>query len=306
MHSDYHAILSHPVIQRLRKERLELNTYLGSLLEEWRVVREEINPKLFALYDQHFHTFEIALQRKTIEEKKLARHEELFRMKLERGEQLTPHTIRLINALVDKEFQRLQWQVHDILDAEDNATRQQKPTEYPAQDIAKLYRSIVKKLHPDTASGVNDTQYNKFWTGAQEAYRTRNAERLRSIYEMVCSSEEPSFDSFDTFDLVEEALYREIERLEGRIASEERKLKNLKESDPYCLRELLHDEQWLAEHRAMLESELRAIENNIARHTAFLSSILGSNWQDNTALPDEQERQTFQEDFVSSTYFHKR
>lgn len=306
MSNHYSAILSHPVIQRLRKERLELSTYLGSLLEEWRVVREEINPKLFALYDQHFRTFEIELQRKTVEEKKLARHEELFRMKLERGEQLTPHAVRLINALVDKEFQRLQWQVHDILDAEDHAAQQQKPVAQPVQDIAKLYRSIVKKLHPDTASGVDDAQYNKFWTGAQEAYKTRNAERLHSIYEMVCASEEPTFDSFDTFDLVEEALYREIERLESRILSEEKKLNSLKESDPYCLRESLYDEQWLAQHRARLESELCTIENNIAQHTAFLNSILGNNWQENTALPGAKEPQTFQEDFVSSTYFNKR
>lgn len=307
MSTEYNSLLSHPVIQRLRQERLELSTYLGSLLEEWRVIREEVNPKLLAVYDHHFRSLEIELQHKTVEEKRLARQEELFRMKLERGEQLTQHNIRLIFALVEKEFQRLQWQVEELLDIDNGTSKTSNSSAYTAQDIAQLYRSIVKKLHPDATSGTSDAQYDKFWSGAQEAYKTRNAERLRSIYEMVCASEELQVEPFDTFDLVEDALYREIERLEGRIASEEKKLQNLKNSDPYCLRESLYNEQWLAEHRAMLEGDLRTIEHNIAQHTAFLHSILGDNWQQSAELPNTaKERQSFQEEFASATYFNKR
>ncbi len=296
------SILAHPRIEALRNYRRELCENLGELLEEWRQIRDDVNPKLHARYDELFRTVEIDIQRRTMEEKMLGRREELFRIKLERGEKLTDHTIRLINSLVDKEFQRIQRQISEAFDQE-IARKQVPSTPRNAEDLPKLYRAIVKKLHPDATATEGTDNYSKFWNNAQEAYQNKNIERLRSIYEMVCITGEDVFEDMAT---AEETLKREVERLEERIVAEERKLRELRQTEPYSLRDALNDPRWIAEQRRELERELSEINREIERHNAFLSSILGSDWKKYIDTPQRKEEQSFQDEFVSSSYFNKR
>lgn len=297
------SILSHPHIQYLRKRRQELADQLGGLLEEWRHITDEINPRLLTLYDDLFRTLEMDIQRKTFEEKQLARREELFRIKLQRGEKLTEHAVRLVHALVDKEFGRMQQQINEALDMDEAERNARARREQNADDLPKLYRAIVKKLHPDAETGETSGNYQKFWSGTQEAYRSKNADRLRSIYEMVCVT---GLDDFDTYNHAEETLTREVERLEGRVAAEEKKLRELKETEPYSLRDSLRNDVWIARHRRSLEEELEDIQRNTERHIAFLNSILGTDWQQHLDEAQLKKNQSFQEEFTSSTYFNGR
>lgn len=120
---------------------------------------------------------------------------------------------------------------------------------------------------------------------------------------MVCITGDDVFEDMAT---AEDTLRREVERLEDRIAAEERKLKELRESEPYTLRDSLEDPRWIAEQRRALEQELEGIHREIERHTAFLSSILGSDWKKYIDTPQRKEEQSFQDEFVSSSYFNKR
>lgn len=295
-----HSILTHPTVEKLRRRRQELCSRLADLLEEWRSIREDINPKLLALYDDHFRPLELNIQQRTLEQEQLARREDLFRMKLERGEKLNEHTIRLVNSLVDREFQRMR---RHLDEASGTGTPTSAPKTDGAEDLPKLYRAIVKKLHPDAAESRHNDWFQKFWNNAQEAYQNKNVERLRSIYDMVCLTED---DAFSDTASAEEILTQEIERLEGRIASEEKKLTELMNSEPYSLRDALNDPQWLAAHRRALEQELAGIEREIERHTAFLASILGDEWRQYLETPQHKESKSFQDEFSSSTYFNNR
>lgn len=297
------SILAHPRIEALRTYRRELCVTLSELLEEWRHVRDEVNPKLLARYDELFRSLEIEIQRRTMEEKMLGRREELFRMKLERGEKLNDHTIRLIHSLVDKEFQRIRRQINEAFAQEHKPSPTPAERAASAEDLPKLYRAIVKKLHPDTAEAEGNAHFSKFWNNAQEAYQNKNVERLRSIYEMVCITGEDVFDDVVT---AEGTLRREVERLEHRIAAEERKLRELYESEPYTLRDVIDDPRWVQAQQHELEQELAAINREIERHTAFLSSILGGDWQKHLDTPEYKQAQSFQEEFVSSSYFNQR
>jgi hypothetical protein len=317
----------HPVLQELRARRKELAQRLAALLEEARVIMEVVNPPILDTYDTLFRAAQIQLQKLTVEAAEVRRREELFRLKLERGEKLTPETIKLVHGIVDREFARIRRTVAEALDDAAKGKEQQQAYKRTksnrkqyggsrtdsqidnaenterTQELVRIYRAVVKKLHPDThtynsarASEHNTVahlaadqyryhkelseqqstlppEFDKFWHQVQEAYKEGNIKRLQSIYDIVCLTEEEQVsDTLDTHS-AEEYLRAEIGRLARRVHAEETKLKNLQTAEPYILKDVIHDECWQQQERERLAHDTALKKQDIMRSRAFLDSI---------------------------------
>ncbi len=315
------TLFTHPLIAELRQRRKQLSEQLLVVTEEARHIRDTINPSILDMYDKHFRAAEIALQRKTLEAAEVGRREELFRIKLERGEKLTERMIEVVNTMVDREFARIHKRLREVFDMKKNeqeksAHKRIKQAEEEGE-VARMYREVVKKLHPDVASASDSSSstvqdlgsrnqapnadFEKFWQNAQEAYKTKNDRQMRSIYEIVCLTEEK--DDFTDILSAEEYLRGEISRLARRVHSEETKLKNMKTSEPYTLRDNIKNGQWREQETNRLAENLTQKERDIARSKAFLESISAGQWS-------QQEKSTkaqfFNDDFMENTYFSAR
>jgi hypothetical protein len=150
------SIAAHPRIVELRARRAACATRLAEILTEMQHIKNQVLPRLLDDYDTHFRTLEITLQKATLHAAELGRREELFRLKLERGEQLTERMIEVVNTIVDREFARVKKRIRETFDM----TAQEREREatdraerHNTGDFAKLYRAIVKKLHPDALGG---------------------------------------------------------------------------------------------------------------------------------------------------------
>jgi hypothetical protein len=311
------AIFSHPRIAELRRRRREALERLKQCALNLHRLQESVLPELLDRYDALFREREIALQRATLLAAEIKRREELFRLKLERGERLTEEMITVVHAIVDREFERVKQRQREALDM--SAQERERNAAERAQrrndgDFAKLYRSIVKKLHPDAASSdAAQPRNEQFWHAAQEAYRERNFSALQSIHDIVCELEDeenndktPDDARWRHYESAEAYLAAEVQRLESRLRNEERKLRDIYNNPPYSLRELMQSPAWVESERAALQSQIAAKQREYEQATTFLSSINALKSEHPERSPEEQRRNDFANDFMENTYFNFR
>ena len=311
------AIFSHPRIAELRRQRREMLERLKRCALELHRLQESVLPELLDRYDALFREREIALQRATLLAAEIKRREELFRIKLERGERLSEEMINAVHTIVDREFERVKKRFRESLETseqEREVAAAERAHRHNDGDFAKLYRSIVKKLHPDAADSdaVRARPRNEqFWHAAQDAYRERNFSALQSIHDLVCEIDDtddnaPNHARWRQYESAESYLTAEIHRLESRIRNEERKLRDICNNPPYSLRELIQSPTWVENERANLQSQIAAKQREYEQAKAFLSSINALSWENPERSPEERERDDFANDFMENTYFNFR
>jgi hypothetical protein len=311
----------HPDIVRLNEERQKYADCLAGLLSEWQEIRDEINPEILRKYNDLFREEEIALQTNTLKNLELGRREELFRTKIERGERLTKQTILLMNTMVDKEFARMRRRMDESLNMtlkERNQVRMQRLQKEEEQELPRLFRTIVKKLHPDAQEGEKgkalSPEQAQFWQTAQEAYKAKNVQRLRSIHELV-RVRTANEDVLAT--MTKDQLETEVNNLRERVSVEEKRLKSIKKKEPFCWKECIDDEQWIHDKRDELAVELERLSKEITLHQEFLDSLVGETWQDFVHKLEEEQKALdnaptgdnslpFIDEFIESTYFNFR
>jgi hypothetical protein len=301
------SITVHPDIAPLRDRLRELRLELRAAVDDWHRLSTEVRPRLHALYHSHFGELERELQQSALAASEMFRRVELLSIKHERGEKLTREIIELINEVVDKEYARFTMRVREAFDMNqrqrDDAERARRGTTSDHELVA-MYRTLVKQLHPDVAeTGESDAGNEAVWHQVQNAYANRNVGQLRSLLTVLGVNEALTREADDwSIDRWRE----EVDTLERRLGLEQRKLRRLRAEEPFTMERELEDEAWRARHRdelvraiARKQDELRDSEK---RYADLTGGLLPSGENPNKT---KQER-TFEEDFMTNTYFGQR
>lgn len=297
----------HPEVEDCRRQVDATLRLCREVLAELTHIREVENPAILRSYDGLFRTLQIDIQRATLEEAELARREELFRLKLERGETLTPKAIEIVNKIVDNEFSKLRRRLADAFDKDArqrNAEKKEQLEEAEAREFPSLYRTIAKEIHPD-ACGDFDAEKRALWEATQQAYASKDVRRLKTIAEIIKSMTPPPETHSGT--LAE--LQQTLSKAQARLQDERNTLDKLKQCEPYTLKGLIADHSWVLAHTDELQQELAAIRSKIDQHIQFLSSLQAWNptsWAGRTKNDAEKKHETFVNDFFSATYFGDR
>ena len=241
----------HPVIVELRSRIKECRQELLNLLYDWHYLQNILHPQIVFQYDSYFGDLEFDLQKKSRVAAEIERRVELLSVKLRRGERLTEKTIKFVNLLVQKEFERKYASENrtsnngagydkrnDYSSANNGDCKIRRPEDeepnlfqndydltdyeykpYSAYEAPKLYRKLVKKLHPDI-SGETEA-FNRFWCNVQDAYRSNDVNRLRLFHQTLCADDENRRYSDNKTE--EMNLRTEISQLEKNIIIEKRK-----------------------------------------------------------------------------------
>lgn len=305
MMGDASAPLLHPDVVRLRAHCAQLRRQLREMAEAWHDMSTNQRRTLTTTYDHHFGGRERELQRVAIEAAEIHRRVELLNTKFTRGEKLTQEVIDRVNLIVDKEFERFHKRLREAFDM----TRAERDREMAARgdqaadgELTTLYRSLVKKLHPD----VNETteEQHAAWQRVQDAYQQRNISQLRSLIAML-EADDASIDHDASITDVDE-LTALAATLENRCDVERRKLERLQSEEPFCIAEQLTDEAWLEAHRAELDAGIVAKRREIADAQEIYRTLTGGSVPPGTDLLKTKDDKTFDQDFMDSTYFGKR
>ncbi len=191
---------------------------------------------------------------------RLKRKIELIQAKKNRQEKVI---ISVIEDNLDEEFAEYQRILEIQIDRMNSAIERGNGkvlSEEDTREIKKLYRAIVKILHPDLHPDITEAQI-KLFHNAVVAYENCDLNTLRIINTMVSDPVLP--------DKNEDELSfqkKEKERLENLIKIINKRIEEIKSNYPYNVKNILEDEE-------KLNAKKTELENTIVEYKETISSF---------------------------------
>ena len=137
------------------------------------------------------------------------------------------------------------------------------------REFKKLYREVVKLLHPDLNPDASEAQI-KLFENAVQAYRSGDLGTLRMIHEMIAGQQSMDDAGQDTWSI----LRKQREELAGMIAAVRESIARIKAEYPFTVLEILNDSEKLSERRKELEYIMDYYNELIQFYAAKLQETL--------------------------------
>lgn len=266
------------VITKLEMQTNSLRQELECLVGQWSKLQFDLHPRLIHTYHNLFGQLEFSLKKKVIYSESTRQKVELLRERLKKGEKITEETLKAIEHYVS-----LRAGTKDTADNSsankdislfqtiDNESRKSLLPSSPIEDkyeMTKIYRDLVKKLHPDKSN--HSTQFQRYWEPVQVAYKSSNLERLRLYHKILCPFD---YKKLCLKQSALNALRLDINELKKTIDNEKEKIAKIKEREPFCLEDKFKNEIWVTSRKKQLENKIFFTEVSIRKHERRLHSI---------------------------------
>lgn len=199
---------------------------------------------------------------------RLKRKIELIQAKKNRQEKVI---LSEIEDTLDNEFAEYREKLNEQVEKMNDALKRKdckRLTESETKELKKLYRKIVKALHPDLHPDITNAQLVLF-QNAVNAYKNGDLQTLRIIGETVGGD----ISETEQKDALTE-LNEEKKRLERLVKSIKESIEKIKSEYPYTIKEIVESEEKTAERRQTLESILKQYEEIIEIYKTRINEML--------------------------------
>lgn len=167
--------------------------------------------------------------------------------------QQAPIDLILIEKKLDKEFKDYMKTLEDMAKDKEVANILKNSKSLTNEEVImlkKLYRQLVKKLHPDL--NLNPTEKQKsLWERIVKAYETSNIDMLEILGEMVGKEGEEIVPK----DNINE-LQDKVQLYETRIQKLLKEISEIQNTFPFNLEENLNDEKWVQDRQDTIGEKL--------------------------------------------------
>lgn len=260
------AIIFFPEYELLKKETARLRMELSMLVLERDQLRLVECRNIEMSYMLALGGLEYQIYRAQCTVLRLKRKTELIQARRNRMERIN---FSQIEACLDAEFAEYQRRLDEQLDKMNEAiewSQAEVLSEPETQELKRLYRKIIKALHPDLHPELTDAQLRLF-EKAVLAYRNADLNTIRLIYEMADTLPDTEQSSV-------EQLRQERERLLELLHMVRDSIEKIKSEFPYTVKELVNDPEQLAERKRQLQSILQEYKKAIDIYEARIKELL--------------------------------
>lgn len=176
-----------------------------------------------------------------------------------------------IEKVLDAEFTEYQAKLDEQVNKMNAAlerSHEQLLTDDESNEMKKLYRAIVKSLHPDLHPDLSEAMYQLFQR-AVEAYEFADINGLRIISEMVTDPVVPDITSDGMVHML-----KEKDRLTKLLLCVNDRIASIKSEYPYTMKIVLESPDKIEEQKVELEEHIKQLKEVLAASTAKIEEML--------------------------------
>lgn len=263
-------IVEFPDTKNLKEKIKTLRKNLEDLLIEKDNLESIVCENIKTKYTLLFGGLEYKLYKASCEYLRLRRKREMIQAKKNREEKVD---IKAIEADIDNEFFEYKKKLDEKISEMNRALERSKLpvlSKDETNEMKKLYRVIVKKLHPDLNPKITEAEKELFYR-ATESHKNGDLTAIRIIFEIVGSDDVKDEITTSPTD----SLEKEATRLETLVESVQKDIEKIKSTEPYIWKVYLDDENKKNEKLNELEQDLENFENAIRTQEEYIMELLG-------------------------------
>lgn len=261
-------IIELPDSVKLKKEIRRLKSLLEDLVLERDELRFVTCENIKMKYMLEIGGLEHRVYQAHCEYLRLRRKKEIIQAKKNRQETIN---MDVIEKLLDEEFltyqKKLDEKIHEMNQALERS-KLESLTEEEEQEFKKLYRIIVKTLHPDLNPNLSEAKKELF-INATDAYRRGDLADLQIIFQLVGA--DMNLENTPSSLIL---LHKEKQRLQSLLDQVKEEIKKIKTSPPYTWKIYFEDEERKAERIDELEKELGAFQKAIRTQKEWIHELM--------------------------------
>lgn len=261
-------VILFPDFEKLKNEVEKMRTELSMLLLERDELQFVICKNIETEYMLKLGGIEYKAYEAQCAALRLKRKIELIQAKKNRQEKIN---ISAIEKTLDDEFAEYQKQLDAQINKMNEALRQSQLEHLSDEDnkeLKKLYRKIVKVLHPDLNPEISDAQLQLF-NNAVAAYKNGDLRTLRIIAEMVGENALPEQQKDAMTQLLEDK-----KRLQELLKNIRDSIEKIKSEYPYIMKNIIEDAEKTAQKKQELESILNQYKELILIYKEKIEEML--------------------------------
>lgn len=255
--------------ENLKNELLKKRTELSMLVLQRDELKYVICKNIETEYMLELGSLEYCLYQSECIIMRLKRKVELIQMRINRQEKID---VSAIDKLLDEQFREYQQKLEEKIKKMNEAIERgngEVLTEQQAKELKKLYRAIVKALHPDLNPNVTKQQI-KLFQNAVTAYKNGDLQTLRIINEMI-SNNHSEDDNTDNI----EKMRNELIRLNRMISSINGDIDKIKSEYPYNMKDILFDKEQLNQRKEELKDNIDQCNELVSFYKTKIQNLLG-------------------------------
>ncbi|MGN0549460.1 MAG: hypothetical protein ACI4IM_07675 [Acutalibacteraceae bacterium] len=261
-------VILFPDFEKLKNEVEKMRTELSMLLLERDELQFVICRNIETEYMLKLGGIEYKAYEAQCKSLRLKRKIDLIRAKKNRQEKVN---LSDIEETLNREFEDYQKRLNEQIDKMNEALERRKCpvlSEEESVELKKIYRKIVKGLHPDLNPDVSPEQIQLF-NNAVNAYKNGDLYSLKIINELVDDNKLPE----QTKDAMTQLL-EEKERLQGLLKNIKDDIEKIKSSYPYNLKAIVESEEKTEQLRRELEHMLEQYNELIEAYKRIIEEML--------------------------------
>lgn len=266
------SLIQLPELHAIRQDCETLRGEVARLLVEGYDLVHTTKPHLLAVYQSKLGAWELRRLEAQCAVARLKRKIALVQASVNRGE---PVRLATVERQLETEFAEWQQKLADAARTLAGAGHHlgHLMTTEDADELRRLYRTLVKALHPDLHPRQGDTD-RLLWLRVQEAYGRSDLEELRALALLLDDPAEPLSGTPLTVPNAKDKLLAEREALKAQVKRLLEEMDAVRSQPPFTMQRDLEDDTWIAARRATLDTEVAALIQQREELEKYLAQIL--------------------------------